>query len=88
MHNEYVRSLMAYLNVLAYSTFKFANSRGYDRARHAISVKCVCAAAGEWSALTAEVTLPAVVSKTVSNGVEVAMGTKGCKQEDMLLSLP
>ena len=26
---------MAHLNVLAYSTFKFANSRGYDRARHA-----------------------------------------------------
>ena len=28
-----VRSFMAHLNVLAYSTFKFA--RGYDRARHA-----------------------------------------------------
>ena len=33
---EYIRSLMAHLNVLAlYSTFKFANFRGYDRARHA-----------------------------------------------------
>ena len=31
---EYVRLLMAHLNVLAYSTFKFVNSRGYDRARH------------------------------------------------------
>ena len=33
---EYIRSFMAHLNVLAlYSTFKFANFRGYDRARHA-----------------------------------------------------
>ena len=26
---------MAHLNVLAYSTFKLANSRGYDQAKHA-----------------------------------------------------
>ena len=34
---ENVHSFMAHLNVLAYtcSTFKFANSRGYGRARHA-----------------------------------------------------
>ena len=35
MNNENVHSFMAHLNVLAYSTFKFVNSRCYDRARHA-----------------------------------------------------
>ena len=32
---DYIRSFMAHLNMLAFSTFKFANSRGYDRARRA-----------------------------------------------------
>ena len=35
LNNEHVCSFIAHLNVLAYSTFKFANVIGYDRARHA-----------------------------------------------------